>query len=98
MPVDVAGDAGVVDRDDRADRVVEQRLEVLRVEPQRRGSMSQKMIRAPWRTNASAVVVNVNDGTIDRVAGLEIQQQCRQLEGGRARGRQQHLLRRRSPA
>ena len=32
--------------------------------PSVRGSMSQKRMRAPWRTKASAVEVNVNDGTI----------------------------------
>ena len=32
--------------------------------PRVRGSMSQKTRRAPWRAKASAVVMNVNDGTM----------------------------------
>jgi hypothetical protein len=46
--------------DDRAHRVVEK----LGDGPRVRGSMSEKRMRAPSRTKASAVEVKVNDGTI----------------------------------
>ena len=65
MPVDVAGDAGVVHDDDRAHVLVEEGGEVLGVEARACAARCRRRPgRRPARAKASAVVVNVNDGTI----------------------------------
>ena len=92
MPSHVAGDAGVVHDHDRAHVLVEQRRQVLRGRgPACRGSMSQKSRPAPCRANASAVRRERERRDDDRVAGPEVEQHRRQLEGRRARGGHQHL-------
>ena len=67
--VHLAGDTGVVDDQDGARAIGDQRLEPRLVQVERVGTDVAKTGRAPRRTNAFSVETNVNDGAITSSPG-----------------------------